>query len=74
MKTHRAGGPQGKTLVNPPRLVTKRDRRVVALVVPCPVCGVEVGEPCVTLTTGDPTGRHPARRRMAVRVDNEKLP
>lgn len=64
MKTAQGGTP----LLSRPKIEVKRDRRVSVLSVDCPDCSAGVGEKCI----GGPSNfRHNARRRMAVRLDNE---
>lgn len=58
-------------LLTKPRHKPRRDRAVSVLSVECPSCKVGIGEKCVSFSGGTSTMRHPSRRRMAVRLDNE---
>lgn len=64
--------PTGIPLLNPPRFKPTRDRQMDTRSVECPDCKSAPRVGCVNLATGEPrTSSHPARRRMAVRADNE---
>lgn len=56
-----------------PRMKPKRDRHIPTIsVVACPDCRAPIGSPCTRIdgSPGSPALRHPARRRLAVRLDN----
>ncbi len=51
-----------------------RDRAINARAIVCPVCKAGVDDVCVRLDgSGETTVQHPARRRMAIRRENERM-
>lgn len=63
---------KGMRYTGPSGYKPKRDKSVNCRTVPCPDCKAEVGEWCTSTVTGKvQRNPHRARRRMAIRLENE---